>query len=456
MQFEQLTVKGQEQANQEVDSHMAAGNGQKQAAGPPSQYAPSAAEKGVKQLTLHALAPVESGIDPVQAQTVSMLTVSGTPAVLANVAASAKPRLLDFHDSFVSQQQKTVVAVAASTEEEAGKAQPEQAHSGQLQVAEQADFSAASHHSLPGHSPQDSAGAAEQQPAGVTNGAATAEATQAADPLPLSYPATMVATLPCTMPAWLGHSQRTAASTIVPTQVVASQAYQAGLGPAAQAATNKLLDQSPVADAALSGRVSAVTASMVQQSAAAQAAAPAGRENPQCKTVGRLSQPGVAVCQSLVSMPDGAMGKSQHALGASPGAQRGHAGLPNQALEYAAAVADVAVLPRSPDGPKQARAAAKWPTSMPLELGKRPAEGSPGMSDADKAAHKRARSDSPVGVRVNEQGVDRHGVERWRLSDADVQVGTHASMPHGTLRDQWGSMYSHDHLLSSWHCDASM
>ncbi|KAL0042896.1 hypothetical protein WJX79_003013 [Trebouxia sp. C0005] len=53
--------------------------------------------------------------------------------------------------------------------------------------------------------------------------------------------------------------------------------------------------------------------------------------------------------------------------------------------------------------------------------GKRPAEGSPGMSDADKAAHKRARSDSPVGVRVNEQGVDRHGVERWRLSDADVQ-----------------------------------
>ncbi|KAL0048469.1 hypothetical protein WJX82_004043 [Trebouxia sp. C0006] len=65
---------------------------------------------------------------------------------------------------------------------------------------------------------------------------------------------------------------------------------------------------------------------------------------------------------------------------------------------------------------QEARAAAKWPSSVPLERGKRPAEGSPAVSDADKAAHKRARSDSPAGVRDKEQGV-----ERWRPSDADVQ-----------------------------------
>ena len=432
MQSEQPTVKGHEQSNQEVDSHVAAGNVQQQEAAPLSHHAPSASENGVKQLTLHALAPVVSGIDPVQAQTVSMLTVSGTPAVLATAAASAKSRLLDFHDdSSMSQQQKTVVAVADSSQDEAGKAQAEQVLSGQSQGAEQVDAAAASPHSLPGHRPQDSAGETEQQQlAGVTNGAATAEATQAADQLPLSYPATMVATLPCTMPAWLGHSQRTAASTIIPTQVVVSEAYQAGLGPGA---TTKLLHQSPVPDAALSGKTSPVTATMAQLSAAAQAAAPAGRANPQCRAVSRLSQPGGAVCKSLMSMPDGAMGKPQNATGASPGAQHGHAGLSNQALEGTAAAADVALLPRSPDGPKPARAAAMWPSLMPLERGKRPAEGSPVVSDADKAAHKRARSNSPVGVRDMEQGVDRHGAERWRLSDADVQVRTHASMPHGTL-----------------------
>ena len=430
MQSEQPTVKRHEQGNQEVDSHMAAGNGQKQEAAPPSQGAPAAAaEKGIKQLTLHALAPVVAVVDSMQAQTVSMLTASGTPAVMATAAASAIPRLLDLHDdSSVSQQQKTVVAVADSTEEEAEKAQAEQALSGQSQGAEQVDAAAASHHSLPGHRPQDSAAEAEQQQlAGVTNGAATAEATQAADQLPLSYPATLVATLPCTMPAWLGHPQRTAASTVIPTQVV-SQVYQAGLGPAAQAATAKMLDQSPVADAALSGRMSMVPANMAQQSAAAQAAAPAGRETLQCRAVSRLSQPGVAVCKGVAGMPDEAMGKSQHALGASPGAQQGHAGLSNQALEGTAAAADVALPPRSPDAPKQARAAAKWPSSVPLERGKRPAEGSPAVSDADKAAHKRARSDSPAGVRDKEQGV-----ERWRPSDADVQVSPHASMLYGTM-----------------------
>ena len=451
MQSEQPAVKGHEQTNQEVDSHMAADIGQKQEAAPPIHHAPSAAEKGVKQVTFHALAAVVAGVDGVQAQTVSMLTASGTPAVMATAAASAKPRLLDFHnDGPVSQQQKTVVAVADSPEEEAGQAQAEQALSGQSQVSEQADVPAASHHSLPDHRPQDSAGEAEQQLAGVTKGAATVEATQAADQLPLSYPATMVATLPCTMPAWLGHSQRTAASTIIPTQVVISQAYQAGLGLAAQAATAKLLHQSLVADAALSGRVSIITATMAQQSAAAQAAAPAGSD-PQCRAVTRLSQPGVAMCKSLMSLPDEAMGKLQNALGASPGAQQDRAGMPDQALEGTDAAADVALPPRSPDGLKQARAAAKWPSSVPLQRGKRPAEGSPAVSDADKAAHKRARSDSPVGVRGKEQGVDRHGVERWRPSDADVQVGTHASLPYRTLRQQRCSCYSHGHLVSIWH-----
>ncbi|KAL0020037.1 hypothetical protein WJX77_006418 [Trebouxia sp. C0004] len=416
-QSEQPGVKGHEQTNEEVDSHMAADKGQKQEAAPPSHQAPSAEEQGINQLTLHTLAPTASGIDPVQAQAVSMLTASGTPVVMATAAASAKPRLLDFHDdSSASQQQKTVLAVADSPKEEAGKAQAEQALSGQSQGVEQADIAAVSHHSLPGHRPQNSAGEAEEQLAGVTKGAAAAEATQAADQLPLSYPATMVATLPCTMPAWLGHSQRTAASTIIPTQVVAIQAYPAGLGPAAQAATAKLFDQPPVADAALSGRMSIITTTMAQQSAA-----PAGRENLQCRAISRLSQPGDAVCKSLMSMPGEAMDKSQHAVGASPGAWQGHAGLPNQALEGTAAAADVALPPRSPDGPKQARVAAKWPSSVPLERGKRPAEGSPAVSDADKAAHKRARSDSPVGVRGKEQGVDRHSVERCRPSDADVQ-----------------------------------
>ena len=76
MQSEQPTVKGHEQSNQEVDSHMAAGNGQKQEAAPPSHHAPSAEEKGVTQqlLTLHALAPIVSGIDPVQALSVIVLT----------------------------------------------------------------------------------------------------------------------------------------------------------------------------------------------------------------------------------------------------------------------------------------------------------------------------------------------------------------------------------------------
>ena len=98
----------------------------------------------------------------------------------------------------------------------------------------------------------------------------------------------------------------------------------------------------------------------------------------------------------------------------SSATQQGPAGLPDEATE-AAAVGD-ALHPRVPAS-FEARAAASA-----VERGKRPADGSPAVSDADKAAHKRARSDSPVAAKVKELGLEQAGSKRMGPSDDEVQV----------------------------------
>ncbi len=243
-----------------------------------------------------------------------MLTSSGTPGLVAAAAAAAasgKGRLSSQGQDNrgvstgapVSLQQDTVIAVADSPDEEA-----EHHHTSRAQLSEaeaeaavQTEAAGMGHMSSLGHSDSQEAEPKQRNLAGVTEDDSHAEAMEVADQLPLSYPATLVATLPCTMPAWLAHSQRTVASTVLPTQLVGSQAQQSHPAPTVHAATVKPPVQSPVAAAALTGQVQ-------QLSASGPAAMIDIQGRPKCRLVTRLSQPSAAVHQDHVGMPEQAMG----------------------------------------------------------------------------------------------------------------------------------------------------
>lgn len=345
-----------------------------------------------------------------------MLTASGTPRAMATAAASAKTRLLDMPATSTGSQQLggSAVAVVDSPEQEARQGQPDQARFGA--AAAPAAVAAVSHQALPISHGNVLVQEAEQQLSGLTKGGPNVEDTQAADQLPLSYPATLVATMPCTMPAWLGHSQRTAASTIIPTQIVTSQAHQSELGAAVRAAAGNLSIQSPLADATLAAGMALVSANISQVPATVPTAVSGPGDKPKCRLVTRLSQPGLTVQQGYVGSSQTAGGR-QAAPGADPGAHQGPAGLPDEATGATAAAVEHGLHPRVPQSSKEAKAAA-----AAAERGKRPADGSPTVSGAEKAAHKRARSNSPVAVKLNTQGLELAGKERMGPSDADVQV----------------------------------
>lgn len=250
------------------------------------------------------------------------------------------------------------------------------------------------------------------------------EATEAADQLPLSYPATLVATMPCTVPAWLAHSQKTTASALHPTQQVPNPTAQPSAASArlpmssAQATT---IDK-PLLPSASTGR------------ALSQGTTTALQDRPKCRLVSRLSQLGEGLAEIQPDQVHGASlpaassiadqqkqaatsGQAEAAATAAAGAGLQHKALPEPSAR---------VVGNKPDtqGP-----AGKGPTGQPVkardvgsslegpvaERGKRAAECSPGAYDVVKGTHKRARSDSPSA---------KPDWERQGPSDADVQVKT--------------------------------
>ena len=209
----------------------------------------------------------------------------------------------------------------------------------------------------------------------------------------------------------------------LPTQVVTSQAPQSELGAAARAASI----QSPVADATLATGIALVSANTSQMPATVQAAVSAPGDMPKCRLVTRLNQPGLTVQQGYVGSSETAGGR-QAAPRADPGAHQGPAGLPNEATEATAAAVEQGLHPRVSESSREACTAA-----TAAERGKRPADGSPAVSGADKAAHKRARSNSPIAAKLKEQGKEPAGRERIGPSDADVQV----SPPYTIFVSRW-------------------
>lgn len=236
------------------------------------------------------------------------------------------------------------------------------------------------------------------------------EATEAADQLPSSYPATLVATLPCTVPAWLAQSQRTTATAVVATQLAPTQVAKASVSrlPATSAHT-------------------AVLTKRLMPSMSTGRARPHGalQDRPHTKLVSRgrgdaapegmpdqaTVQGAIALCrdadrQSHTSMPGPAKVAVQHP---------GHAELNVKAAENSSAATGHAA------PPYEARAAASSPSRQVTERGKRAAERSPGAYDVAKVTHKRARSDSPT-AKLDWLHADALGAQRKGPSDADVQV----------------------------------
>ena len=387
--------------------------------GVPNFLAYSTAEEGQDQALATTVQSASLGVKPLQTETVSMLMHSGTPTEMAIAAASGTVRLLPPGQAVsrglstatpVSLQQDTIIAVADSPEEEVGRCHISKLKSAEVGRADQTKPAALGDHASLVNC--DESEERRQRQEGTSQGGVNGEATEVADQLPLSYPATLVATLPCTMPAWLAQSQRTVASSVLPTQIVTGHAQQPWLvhtpRPAAAQQSNHSLD----AVDSLKGLRPVVGVSMPQGASAVQAAKPAKEGKPKCRLVTRLSQPGATAQQSPAGMPDQKMEGLDTV--SSPGRQQGQQQVPDQDSTAAAR----AGLQQGPlVDPVQARAAA-----VPAERVKRRAECSPAVSDADKAAHKRARSDSPVGVEPCGHNVADQGTERTCPSDADVQV----------------------------------
>lgn len=242
------------------------------------------------------------------------------------------------------------------------------------------------------------------------------EATEAADQLPMSYPATLVATLPCTVPAWLAQSQRTTATAVAATQLAPTQVAQASVArlPATSAHT-------------------AVLSKRLMPSMSTGMARPQGalQDRPQTKLVSRLSQIGdtapegmpdqalvqraIALCRDADRQSHAGM-SVQTKVAAGLGIQHpGHAELNVKAAETSSAAKGPASLPH------EARAAASSPSRQVTERGKRAAERSPGAYDLAKVPHKRVRSDSPT-AKPDWLQADAPGAQPNGPSDADVQV----------------------------------
>lgn len=270
-------------------------------------------------------------------------------------------------------------------------------------------------------------GAPAEMGAQVTTDEVMVEATEAADQLLLSYPATLVATLPCTVPTWFAHSQRTTATAVVATQPAPTQvAVQASVAPtrAPPPSAHTVALTKCLLPATSTGRVLSHAGGFPPQ------------DRPQTRLVSRLSQLGEAVSEV---MPDQAITGSPSAAfrGGEQQSGRKHASGPGQTQ-----VAARAGLPHADPGELRAKAAqyssaancqAAWPdetgagpagispSRQAAERGKRAAERSPGLHDVSKAPHKRARSDSPTAKQEWLQG-DSRGAQRLGPSDADVQV----------------------------------
>ena len=263
------------------------------------------------------------------------------------------------------------------------------------------------------------AGQDGQQTVQVAADEVMAEATEAADQLPFSYPATLVATLPCTVPAWLAQSQRTTVTNVPPTQLVPTQAAQ-GL-----VATARL---PVVASKGLTPLTS--TGRMLPQGISS-----AVQERPRCRLVSRLSQ-------HSESVPEHQPNQAHAEKLPLPvhGSQQHHAGTPAHKKEAAAVfgadLQHVALLrlnttvsktrSAAPDAvlaaqPSEARAVERSPSGQLAERGKRAAECSPGAYDMEKGTHKRARSDSPT-RKPDWQRSSMSAAERKGPSDEDVQV----------------------------------
>lgn len=333
---------------------------------------------------------------------------ASTPALLAATAAGPKEPLLGQGEKKLlsmpapmTLQQKTSSAVADSQGGagmgSSGAVQPDQA-------------------------------APESAPAGlraqVTMDEVIMEATEAADQLPLSYPATLVATLPCTVPTWFAHSQRTTATAVVATQLAPTQVAQASVAPTRAPAP--------------SAHTVALTKCLLPSTSTGRVLSHGGglppQDRPQTSLVSRLSQLGEPLSEV---MPDQAMAGSPSAAfrGGEQHSGRKHASRPGQTQAAARAG-----LPHSAPGelrakaaehssaancqaarPDGAGAAGSSPSRQIAERGKRAAECSPGLYDVSKAPHKRARSDSPTAKQGWLQE-DSHGAQRMGPSDADVQV----------------------------------
>ena len=274
------------------------------------------------------------------------------------------------------------------------------------------------------HPKQKAAGAdsARQEVEQVTKDEVMMEATEAADQLPLSYPATLVATLPCTVPVWLAQSQKTTATDVLATQLAPTQLVQASL------ATARL--PAPSAHtAALTKRLmpSTSTGRMMPHGAL--------QDRSQTRLVSRLSHLGDMAAEST---PDQAYidsstapskdadrqrraSTSSRAQAAAPVAARAGLQLAAPAAENSSAAHCPAVLSA------ETRASGSSPRRQVAERGKRAADCSPGAYDVAKVTNKRARSDSPTAKPEWLQG-DGLGAQQKGPSDADVQVGHSPSL----------------------------
>ena len=340
----------------------------------------------------------------------ALLTTSAAPAVgqASALPSQAVDKLTSTSTPMVLQQEAgSTIANSPQGEEEAGKGLPGMTHLEQK---------------VAGADP------ARQEVEQVSKDEVMIEATEAADQLPLSYPATLVATLPCTVPAWLAQSQRTTATALLGTQLVPTQLVQASVPTARLPA--------PLAHtAALTKRLMPCTSTgrMMPHGAL--------QDRPQTRLVSRLSQLGDTPAEG---MPDQAFTETSPAPSRDADRQS-HASTSDQAqaavpvaatsgLQHAA-LADLSVkaaencsAARCPaELPDEARAADSSPRRKVAERGKRAAECSPGAYGVAKVTHKRARSDSPTAKSEWLQG-DGQGAQPKGPSDADVQVGYSPSL----------------------------
>ena len=381
-----------------------------------SSAMPTHADAGKAMATSASGAAQSQATEATQPQATPTLANTDKPAQLTTAAAPAVDQTLGLQIQAVDKlasmstpmvlQQEAVCTVANSLQakEEAGKdpgvTKPDQTAAG-----------------------VDPAGQEVEQ---VIKDEVMIEATEAADQLPLSYPATLVATLPCTVPAWLAHSQKTTATAVMGTQLVPTQLVQASL------ATARL--------PAPSAHTAALTKHLMPSTSTGRML-PHGalQDKPQTRLVSRLSQLGDTAAEG---MPDQAMietapskdavrqshaSTSGQAQAAGPVAAR--AGLQHAALaELSLKAAEDSSAANCPAAlPDEARAAGASPRRQIAERGKRAAECSPGAYGVAKVTHKRARSDSPTAKPEWLQGDDLTG-QPTGPSDADVQVGHSSSL----------------------------